>query len=121
MIAQQLVPIKDGSARRAVVEIMINTPRVADLIREGEVHQLKEVMTKSNEMGMQTFDQALFRLYRDGLITTDEALKHADSANDLRLMIKLDGDNPFGTVPSGLSLEEEEDEGNMLRNRGPII
>jgi twitching motility protein PilU len=122
MIAQQLVPIKDGSSRRAVVEIMINTPRIADLIREGEVHKIKEVMSKSTELGMCTFDQALFSLYQQGLITNDEALKHADSANDLRLMIKLDGENgsPFDSIPKGLSIEEQEDSGTLLRNRGPL-
>ena len=72
---------------------------------------------------MQTFDQALFNLYQQGLISNEEALKHADSANDLRLMIKLagEGGSPFDNIPKGLRIEEQEDTGTMLRNRGPII
>jgi twitching motility protein PilU len=89
MIAQQLVPTADGKGRRAAVEILINTPLVSDLIRKGEVHKLKELMVRSNELGMQTFDQALFQLYNDGVINYEDALAAADSKNDLRLMIKL--------------------------------
>ena len=72
--------------------MLINTPLAADHIRKGEVHKLKELMTKSNESGMQTFDQALYKLYSEGSITYEDALAHADSANDLRLMIKLGAD-----------------------------
>lgn len=89
MLAQQLVPTLDGKSRRAAVEIMINTPLVSDLIRKGEVHKLKELMTRSTEQGMQTFDQALYKLYSEGLISYEDALAHADSKNDLRLLIKL--------------------------------
>lgn len=89
MLAQQLVPTVDGKGRRAAVEILINTPLVSDLIRKGEVHKLKELMTRSNEQGMQTFDQALYKLYSEGLISYEDALAHADSKNDLRLLIKL--------------------------------
>ena len=89
MVAQQLVPTADGRGRRAAVEILLNTPLAADLIRKGEVHKLKELMAKSTEQGMQTFDQALFALYRAGEITYEDALAHADSKNDLRLLIKL--------------------------------
>ena len=89
IVAQQLVPTIDGRGRRAVIEVLLNTPRVADLIRKGEVHELKALMKKSGELGMQTFDQSLYGLYRDGEITYEAALAHADSANDLRLMIKL--------------------------------
>lgn len=89
IVAQQLVPTTDGQGRRAVIEVLLNTPLVADLIRKGEVHELKALMKKSGELGMQTFDQSLYGLYRDGEITYEAALAHADSANDLRLMIKL--------------------------------
>ncbi|WLD58263.1 PilT/PilU family type 4a pilus ATPase [Salinispirillum sp. LH 10-3-1] len=90
IVAQQLIPTPDGKSRRAVVEVLLNTPLVSDLIRKGEVHALKDLMAKSNDVGMQTFDQALFELYSAGEITYEDALAHADSANDLRLMIKLD-------------------------------
>src|SRR6056297_1492847 len=92
MVAQQLIPTPDGKGRKAVIEVLINTPLVSDLIRKGEVHRLKELMAKSNESGMQTFDQALYHLYAEGSITYEDALAHADSANDLRLMIKLGAD-----------------------------
>jgi len=92
IVAQQLIPRPDGKGRTAVVEVLINTPIVADHIRKGEVHLLKDIMTRSNEMGMRTFDQALFLAYKRGDISYEAALKHADSMNDLRLMIKLDSD-----------------------------
>ncbi len=93
IVAQQLVPTPDGKSRRAVVEVLINTPLVADLIRKGEVHELKPLMMKSTELGMQTYDQALYALYDQGEITYEDALAHADSPNDLRLMIKLGSDS----------------------------
>lgn len=89
IVAQQLVPTPDGKSRRAVVEILLNTPLASDLIRKGEVHELKALMTKSSELGMQTYDQALYALYEQGEITYEDALSYADSPNDLRLMIKL--------------------------------
>ncbi|MGK2914533.1 MAG: PilT/PilU family type 4a pilus ATPase [Porticoccaceae bacterium] len=89
MIAQQLLPTTDGGGRRAAVEILINTPLVSELVRKGEIHKIKELMTRSNELGMQTFDQALYRMYDDGVISYEDALAAADSKNDLRLMIKL--------------------------------
>ncbi|WP_295467530.1 PilT/PilU family type 4a pilus ATPase [uncultured Pseudomonas sp.] len=89
IVAQQLVPTTDGQGRRAVIEVLLNTPLAADMIRKGEVHELKALMKKSGELGMQTFDQSLYALYRDGEISYEAALAHADSANDLRLMIKL--------------------------------
>ncbi|MCZ6501712.1 MAG: PilT/PilU family type 4a pilus ATPase [Gammaproteobacteria bacterium] len=112
MIAQQLVPTVDGKGRRAAIEILINTPLVADLIKKGDVHALKEVMTKSTEQGMQTFDQALYRLYSAGDISYDSALASADSANDLRLMIKLSGEEPseMSAATSTLSMESTEDD-----------
>ena len=110
MVAQQLIPTVDGKGRKAAIEVLINTPLVSDLIKKGDVHALKEVMTKSSEQGMQTFDQALFQLYNAGEITYDSALAAADSANDLRLMIKLSGNQQpqFASAAStrGLSLQE---------------
>lgn len=119
IVAQQLVPTPDGKGRRAVIEVLINTPLAADLIRRGEVHELKPLMKRSNELGMQTFDQALYTLYSQGEITYEDALAHADSANDLRLMIKLGsgaGGDDFTSMPSGLSLEiSVEDSGQHMR------
>ncbi len=110
MVAQQLIPTVDGQGRQAAVEVLLNTPLVSDHIRKGEVHLLKELMSKSNEQGMQTFDQALYKLYSDGEVTYDAALAHADSPNDLRLMIKLgSGDNdPMGAADA-LTIEEDAD------------
>lgn len=107
MVAQQLVPTPDGKGRRAVVEILLNTPLASDLIKKGDVPKLKELMKRSNEQGMQTFDQALYALYKRGEITYEDAIAHADSANDLRLMIKLDKDDVIDDAP-GLSLEEDD-------------
>lgn len=111
IVAQQLIPTTDGQGRRAVVEVLINTPLMSDHIRKGEVHLLKELMSKSTEQGMQTFDQALYKLYSDGEVTYDAAIAHADSPNDLRLMIKLGSDadsNPMAAV-GDLQIEEEVD------------
>lgn len=87
-VSQRLIPTVDGK-RCAAIEILLNSPRVADLIKAGEVMEIKEVMEKSEPMGMQTFDTALYHLYREGKITLDEALKNADAANNLRLRIEL--------------------------------
>ena len=89
LISQRLLPKKDGKGRVAAIEIMLNSPLIADLIFKGEVHEIKEIMKKSRELGMQTFDQALFDLYEAGRITYEDALRNADSINDLRLQIKL--------------------------------
>ena len=89
LVAQRLIPLKEGKGRAAAVEIMLNSPLIADLIFKGDVHEIKEVMKKSRELGMQTFDQALFDLYEEGRIGYEDALRNADSVNDLRLMIKL--------------------------------
>jgi len=120
IVAQQLIPTPDGKGRRAAIEVLLNTPLAADMIRKGEVHELKPLMARSNEVGMQTFDQALYKLYSTGEITYEDALAHADSANDLRLMIKLgsetDGKHLMQDQQAGgFSLEEEEDV--ALRNR----
>jgi twitching motility protein PilU len=90
MISQRLLPIKDTKGRIAAVEILINSPLISDLIFKGEVSEIKEVMKRSRELGMQTFDHALFDLYEAGKITYEDALRNADSVNDLRLRIKLD-------------------------------
>ena len=89
LVAQRLIPLKEGKGRAAAVEVMLNSPLIADMIFKGEVHEIKEAMKKSRELGMQTFDQALFDLYEDGRISYEDALRNADSVNDLRLMIKL--------------------------------
>ncbi|NNL56383.1 MAG: PilT/PilU family type 4a pilus ATPase, partial [Pseudomonadales bacterium] len=110
IVAQQLVPTPDGQGRRAVVEVLLNTPLASDLIRKGEVTKLKELMQRSNEQGMQTFDQALYTLYSRGEITYEDAIAHADSSNDLRLMIKLQkegGDGLMDSAPSGLQIEDD--------------
>ena len=122
IVAQQLVPTPDGNGRRAVIEVLLNTPLASDMIRKAEVHGLKELMKKSTELGMQTFDQALFVLYEAGEITYDDALLHADSPNDLRLMIKLAQENSASTLGSagGFSMEQtEEDQKNsgLIRRR----
>jgi len=90
-VSQRLIPRREGKGRVAAVEIMLNSPLISDLIFKGQVHEIKEVMAKSREIGMQTFDQHLFELYEAGLISYEDALRNADSVNDLRLQIKLHG------------------------------
>ncbi len=89
LISQRLIPTKDSKGRSAAFEIMLNSPLIADMIFKGEVNEIKAVMSRSRELGMQTFDQALFDLYESEKISYEEALKNADSVNDLRLNIKL--------------------------------
>jgi twitching motility protein PilU len=91
LVSQRLIPKKEGKGRAAAVEIMLNSPLISDLIFKGEVHEIKEIMKKSRELGMQTFDQHLFELYENGSISYEDALRNADSVNELRLMIKLQG------------------------------
>jgi len=88
-VSQRLIPMKDSKGRVAAVEILINSPLISDLIFKGDVHEIKEIMAKSRELGMQTFDQHLFDLYEEGKISYEDALRNADSVNDLRLRIKL--------------------------------
>ena len=112
IIGQQLIPTPDGRGRRPAVEVLINTPLASDMIRKGDVHELKSLMAKSNEQGMQTFDQAIYELYNNGEITYEDALAHADSANDLRLMIKLGSETDashLNRVAGGLSIQDEDD------------
>jgi len=91
VISQRLIPLKEGKGRAAAVEVLLNSPLISDLIFKGEVHEIKEVMKKSRELGMQTFDQALFDLYERGRIGYEDALRFADSTNEVRLAIKLHG------------------------------
>ncbi len=95
-ISQRLIPRKGTTGRVAAVEILLNSPLIADLIFKGHVHEIKELMSKSRELGMQTFDQALFDLYEAGMISYEDALRNADSLNDLRLQIKLHGQEAKG-------------------------
>ena len=90
-VSQRLILRKEGKGRVAAVEIMLNSPLISDLIFKGEVHEIKEIMSRSRELGMQTFDQALYDLYEAGRISYEDALRNADSVNDLRLKIKLHG------------------------------
>lgn len=120
IVAQQLLPTVDGQGRRAAIEVLVNSPRAQDMIRKGEVHELKELMTKSGELGMQTFDQALHKLYEEGDISYDVALTHADSPNDLRLMIKLSSEGSLDEAMTGadsLSLEEDKDPNGAINFR----
>ena len=117
IIAQQLIPTPDGKGRRACLEVLLNSPLASDLIRKGEVSDLKELMKKSTEIGMQTFDQALFELYDRGEITYEDALSHADSPNDLRLMIKLASETDaeyLGHAADELSLESDDSDRSKL-------
>jgi twitching motility protein PilU len=90
MISQRLIPLKEAKGRAVAIEIMLNSPLIADMIFKGEVHEIKELMKKSRELGMQTFDQSLFDLYEADKISYEDALRNADSVNDLRLAIKLE-------------------------------
>jgi twitching motility protein PilU len=119
VISQRLLKKTDGKGRAAAIEILLNSPLISDLILKGEVHGIKEIMSKSNEMGMKTFDQSLFDLYEADAISMDDAMRNADSQNELRLRIKLEGKAAKGRnildEAGGLSLEEEEEESGMLR------
>ena len=90
-VSQRLIPKADGIGRAAAIEIMINSPLISDLIFKGDVHEIKEIIGRSRELGMQTFDQALFDLHESGAISYEDALRNADSVNDLRLKVKLHG------------------------------
>jgi twitching motility protein PilU len=112
IVGQQLIPSIDKKSRRVAVEILINTPLVSQMIREGNVTELKDVMSKSNQQGMISFDQALFELYKNKEISYEEALHHADSANELRLMIKLGSKasvKKIGNALSGVTLMDVDD------------
>ncbi|NNH77844.1 PilT/PilU family type 4a pilus ATPase [Acinetobacter sp. ANC 5380] len=103
IVSQRLVRTQDGSGRRAAIEILLNTPLIGDIILKGQLHEIKEIMKKSRELGMQTFDQALFDLYNEGAISYEEALRNADSMNELRLQIKLKSPREDQSVPGSAS------------------
>jgi len=109
IVAQQLLPAADGKGRRVAVEVLVNTPLAADHIRKGEVHKLKELMKRSTQQGMRTFDQALYELYAAGEISYENALQYADSTNEVRLMIKLGQGDPdkFAESLDGVSLVDD--------------
>jgi len=96
VVSQRLIPLREGKGRAAAVEVMLNSPLISDLIFKGEVHEIKEIMKKSRELGMQTFDQAIFDLYEAGRISYEDALRFADSTNEVRLNIKLHGKESKG-------------------------
>ncbi len=102
IVAQQLVPTPDGKARRAALEVLLGTPLVQDYIRDGEIHKLKDVMKESTQLGMKTFDQSLFDLYQAGEISYEDALRFADSQNEVRLRIKLAQGGNAQTLAQGL-------------------
>ena len=118
VISQRLLPIKNEDGRVPAVEILLNTPLMADLIFKGQVHEMKALIAKSNELGMQTFDQHLFHLIEAGLITMEDGLRNADSVNDLRLRLKLDSkdskDQDLLDGTAGLMVEETDDEAGLI-------
>ncbi len=110
IVSQRLLPTVDGKARRAAVEVMLASPLISELIRKGLVHEIKPIMARSNELGMRTFDQALHALYSEGAVSYEEAIANADSANDLRLLIKLEKDGSAAALAQEagkFSLREE--------------
>ena len=115
IVSQRLVPTKDGKGRVVALEIMIGSPLISDLIREGRIEEIYEVIERSGEeWGMQTFDQALFDIYEEGLITFEEAMKNANSQNNLRLKIKLEGKDAnkkeIGNTLKDVNLVDDDDE-----------
>ena len=116
MVAQQLLPQKDGKGRVPVVEVLLNSPLISEYIRKGEVHLIKDLMAKSTELGMQTLDQSLVAAYKEEKISKEDAIRFADSANDVRLKIKmLERSELGGGDELGLAFEEKEDEGQFHR------
>ena len=119
IISQRLLKHVNGVGRVAAIEVLLNSPLIADLVLKGEVHEIKNIMSKSNELGMKTFDQALFDLYEEDLVTYEDALRNADSMNELRLRIKLEGkaakDSDKLEGLDHLSIEESEEESGMVR------
>ncbi|MEI6706274.1 MAG: PilT/PilU family type 4a pilus ATPase [Methylococcales bacterium] len=119
IVAQQLIKRSDGKGRYPVVEVFLNTPLAKDYIRKGEVHKLKELMKNSKEEGMQTFDMALYELYKAHKISYDDAINSADSKNDLRLVIKLGDENAIYGGDIILTPDEDENNGATLQIRRP--
>ena len=119
-ISQRLLPTPSGKGRRAAVEVLLNTPLMSDMIMKGEVHEIKGLMKKSKDQGMQTFDQALFELLSENAITIEEAMRNADSVNDLRLRIKLEGGDSAtigDLIANTMSLEERDDDDEQSGGR----
>ena len=119
VIAQRLLRTVDGEGRAAAIEVMLNSPLISDLILKGDVHEIKAIMAKSNELGMKTFDQALFNLYEEDRVTLEDALRNADSMNELRLRIKLEGKAAKEGKEDSLdhlqlSEDEEENQGGLF-------
>ncbi len=118
IVAQQLIPAPDGKSRHVAMEIMLGTPLVKDYIRQGEIHKLKQVMKESTNLGMQTFDQSLVKLYQNGDISYENALRYADSSNEVRLAIKLAHGGDADALTRGMAdveLEETEDTAQHLQ------
>ncbi|MEN8169954.1 MAG: PilT/PilU family type 4a pilus ATPase [Pseudomonadota bacterium] len=121
VVSQRLIPTVDGQGRRAAIEILLNTPLMSDLILKGEIHEIKSLMKKSGEAGMKTFDQALYELFKEGAITEEEALRNADSPNEVRMLVKLgDGDEvsgveDLGSSLDGLTLDSVSDDPGLMR------
>ncbi len=119
IISQRLLKNADGKGRVAAIEILLNSPLIKDLILKGEVYEIKPIMAKSNELGMRTFDQALFDLYESDQITYDDAMRYADAVNELRLRIKLEGKAAKGRDAMAgldhLALEESDEDQGLLR------
>ena len=116
IVAQQLIATPDGKGRRPAIEILLNSQLIGDYIRKGEIHEIKPVMKRSREIGMQTFDQALFDLYENGDITYRDAIQHADSPNDLRLLIKLESKSANKTEESELELSLQSDDNSAAND-----
>ncbi len=117
IVAQQLIPTPDGKGRRVAMEVLLGTPLVQDYIRKGEIHKIKDVMKQSTNLGMCTFDQNLVELYHQGFISYEDALRHADSSNEVRLAIKLAQGGDAHTLSQGLGdveLAETREKGHRL-------
>jgi twitching motility protein PilU len=118
IVAQMLIPTPDGKARRVAVEVLLGTPLAQDYIRQGDVHKLKELMKESNLLGMKTFDQSLVELYHAGEISYEDALRFADSSNEVRLRIKLAQGGDAHTLSQGLDGVELEESSDNQNNFG---
>jgi twitching motility protein PilU len=116
LISQRLIPRDGGTGRIAAIEVMLNSPLIQDLIFKGEVTKIKDVMSRSNRLGMKTFDQALFELYETGFISYEDALRNADSKNELRLRVKLESkrENKDVDDAGALALLDEDDQGRAI-------
>jgi twitching motility protein PilU len=116
LVSQRLIPRESGAGRIAAMEIMLNSPLIQDLIFKGKVQEIKEVMSRSTRVGMKTFDQALYELYEAGFISYEDALRNADSKNELRLKIKLESKREVKNLDDGgtLSMVNEDEQGRSF-------